>query len=150
MIRKIIILGISVVLLCGSIVVYSQEKITITTYYPAPYGVYKELESYITRMKYLQLNFEGSSYHYLRISKGPSVGAADASGNYIAGIMWNKNSPTYGDGDDFTIFTYGGKDIYLYTGGKTVLKSNHTRVTTSTGNPGVLRVKEIWFCNCWD
>ena len=43
--------------------------------------------------------------------------------DYYAGFMWNNTSTSYGDGDDFTIFTYGNRNIYLNPGsGKVQVK----------------------------
>ena len=43
--------------------------------------------------------------------------------DYYAGFMWNNTSTSFGDGDDFTIFTYGNRDIYLNPGsGKVQVK----------------------------
>lgn len=48
------------------------------------------------------------AYEYIRFGD-PS--------NYYAGFMHNNTSTTYGDGDDFTIFTYGNRDIVLSPSG---------------------------------
>jgi hypothetical protein len=41
----IIIIGCGFLLMSGYVQAQQQESITITTYYPAPYGVYKELRA---------------------------------------------------------------------------------------------------------
>ena len=89
-----------------------QETITITTYYPAPYGSYRVLGT-----QYIQMGFHTSRYDYIRISKSQDAGDPTSSGNRVAGFMWNNNAPNYGDGDDFVIFTYNGRDIVLRPSG---------------------------------
>ena len=57
---------------------------------------------------------DGSNYRYLRFG---------TDSDYYAGFMWNNTSTSFGDGDDFTIFTYGNRDIYLNPGsGKVQVK----------------------------
>lgn len=36
--------------------------------------------------------------------------------NYYAGFMWNEGSSYYGDGDDFSLFTYADRDMTFRTG----------------------------------
>ncbi len=54
----------------------------------------------------------GNPYRFIRFGD---------PGTYWGGFMWNNNDPFYGDGDDFTIFTYdngtGGRDIFLVAQG---------------------------------
>ncbi len=65
----------------------------------------------------------GSPYKYLRFGI-PS--------DYKAGFLWNNNAADYGDGDDFSIFTYSNRDISLRTG-----TGNFIVFPTSGGNMGV-------------
>lgn len=60
-----------------------------------------------TQTSYLQPGFKSSQYEFLRFGN---------PGNYFAGFMNNITSTTYGDGDDFTLFTYGNRDILLRAG----------------------------------
>lgn len=46
--------------------------------------------------------------------------------------MWNNTQPTYGDGDDFTIFTYGGRDINIQS-----VNGNFIVFPSSGGNMGI-------------
>ncbi|MCF7888078.1 MAG: hypothetical protein K9L76_02240 [Candidatus Omnitrophica bacterium] len=118
------------------------EDITLTTYYPSPSGVYNVLNT-----KYLQAGFDGGKYDFIRLSKGQSAGDADIAGNYFAGLMWNENDPAYGDGNDFTLYTYGNRDIYIYAGGgKVSLKGAYARVENPSGNPAVMKVRDVWYC----
>lgn len=54
------------------------------------------------------------------------------SSEYYAGFMWNNTSEAYGNGDDFTIFTYGNRDINLRTG-----TGNFIVFPSSGGNVGI-------------
>ena len=49
----------------------------------------------------------GDPYAYTRFGT-PSA--------FYAGLMWNNTNPYYGNGDDFSIFTYNNRDISFYTG----------------------------------
>lgn len=141
---KIIVLILLVGLLT-TCYVFAQDVVTITTYYPAPYGAY-----YVLNTQYLQAGHDEADYDYIRLSKGQSAGDADIAGNFFAGLMWNDTSPTYGDGDDFSIYTEDNRDIYIYTGtGKIVLRGAYGQVEDSTGDPGILKVKEIWHCGLY-
>jgi|TARA_B100000315_G_scaffold237563_1_gene254461 hypothetical protein len=59
-------------------------------------------------------------YDYLRLLKADGD-VANGYNDIVAGLMWNNNATTpWGDGDDFTIFTYenpatgSGRDILLH------------------------------------
>ncbi len=65
----------------------------------------------------------GSPYSFLRF--GTSL-------DYKAGFMWNNTSVDYGDGNDFSIFTYNNRDITLRTG-----TGNIIMFPTSGGNVGI-------------
>ncbi|RNL68605.1 hypothetical protein ED312_23160, partial [Sinomicrobium pectinilyticum] len=49
-----------------------------------------------------------------------------------AGLMWNNSDAYYGDGNDFSIFTYGDRDMTIRTG-----TGNFIVFPTSGGNFGV-------------
>ncbi|WP_437398714.1 hypothetical protein [Flagellimonas lutimaris] len=72
---------------------------------------------------YLNPNFIDANFKYLRFG--------DAT-NFYAGFMWNDNSSLYGDGDDFTILTYGGRDITFRPGSGNVIF-----FPSSGGNVGI-------------
>ena len=65
----------------------------------------------------------GNDYKFLRFG---------TSTDYKAGLMWNNTSIDYGDGDDFSIFTYNNRDITLRTG-----TGNIIMFPTSGGNVGI-------------
>ncbi|MBI9055993.1 MAG: hypothetical protein JEY96_19385 [Bacteroidales bacterium] len=53
------------------------------------------------------------------------------SSNYWSGFLWNINSSTFGNGDDFTIFTYNNRDLNLWTG------NGNISLLPGTGNVGI-------------
>lgn len=58
--------------------------------------------------------------------------------DYKAGFLWNLNAPPYGNGDDFSIFTYDNRDISFYTGtgNLIVFPQSGGNVGIGTTNPG--------------
>lgn len=60
-----------------------------------------------TQSKYIQPGLKSASYEFFRLGN---------PNDYWGGIMKNINSPVYGDGDDFSIFSYGNRDIVLRAG----------------------------------
>jgi len=52
--------------------------------------------------------------------------------NYYSGLMWNEGDASYGDGDDFSIFSYGNRDITVRTG-----TGNFIVFPSSGGNMGI-------------
>ncbi|UGU18147.1 tail fiber protein [Sinomicrobium kalidii] len=75
-------------------------------------------------VKYLNPKFgTGDPYKHFRFG---------TSGEYYAGFMWNNTNGAYGNGDDFTIFTYGNRDINLRTG-----TGNFIVFPSSGGNVGI-------------
>ncbi|WP_299432232.1 hypothetical protein [uncultured Aquimarina sp.] len=64
-----------------------------------------------------------SNYEYLRFGN-PS--------DYKAGLLWNNTSQSYGNGDDFSIFTYNNRDLTFYTG-----TGNFIVFPSSGGNVGI-------------
>ena len=68
-----------------------------------------------------------SKYKYLRFGN---------ANEYWAGFMWNNSNLGYGDGNDFCIYTYGGRDITFRTGGKIILYPKTAgKVGIGTTNP---------------
>ena len=59
-------------------------------------------------IEYLNPKFTSNpDYKYLRFG---------TSSAHYAGLMWNFDNPGYGDGDDFSIFSYNNRDITIRTG----------------------------------
>ena len=70
----------------------------------------------------------GSQYKYIRFG---------TEQDYKAGFMWNNTSDIYGDGDDFSILTYGSRDITLRPGSGNVIMfpSSGGKVGIGTQDP---------------
>ena len=83
-----------------------------------------------TRTQYLYPGIvdNNNNYSYIRFGD-PS--------QFWAGFMYNGLPGGFGDGNDFTIFTYGNRDIYIKPGnGKTVISPNAaSRVGIGTSSP---------------
>lgn len=94
-----------------------------------------------TRIQYLEPGLgSGNPYKFVRFGS-PS--------EYYGGFMYNLNSPGYGDGDDFAIFSYGGRAVVI-RGGDVILQPNSGNVGIGTTSPdnkldvnGTLRAKRI-------
>ncbi len=65
----------------------------------------------------------GNPYKFVRFG---------TASDYQAGFMWNNTSTDYGDGNDFSIFTYGNRDISFRTG-----TGNFIVFPSSGGNVGI-------------
>ena len=75
-------------------------------------------------VEYLNPKLGGAgTYKFLRFG--------DAT-NFYAGLMWNESHATYGNGDDFSIFTYGERDITFRSG-----TGNVIFFPSSGGNVGI-------------
>ncbi len=74
-------------------------------------------------LTYLNPKFFATDYDWLRFG--------DES-NYYAGFMYNRNSSSYGNGNDFTILTYGDRDLNFRTG-----TGNVIFFPSSGGNVGI-------------
>jgi len=68
---------------------------------------------------------DGDPYWWIKFGK-----TSDAWG----GLMWNNNAAYYGNGDDFTIYTYGNRDINFQTGSGNVI---FFPSSTISGNIGI-------------
>jgi len=101
-------------------------------------------------IQYLYPSFGNDTvYKFLRI------GEPD---DYWAGIMYNVSSPSYGEGDNLSIFTYGSRDITMRAGsGNIVLHpTGNGNVGIGTGTPdykldvnGGIRAKEVLVESGW-
>ncbi len=81
-----------------------------------------------TQTLYLQPGFKSADYEFIRYGN---------PGNYFAGIMNNIQPGLFGDGDDFTIFTYANRDIVLraHNGDVHIQPTGTGRVGIGTTNP---------------
>jgi hypothetical protein len=73
--------------------------------------------------EYLNPQLGNTSYTHMRFGN---------TTNYYASFMHNISSSTYGDGDDFTILTYGNRDLNFQTG-----TGNVIFFPSSGGNVGI-------------
>ncbi|WP_378185621.1 tail fiber protein [Aquimarina sp. W85] len=79
--------------------------------------------------EYLNPTFgNGNPYSFIRFG---------TSQDYKAGFMWNNNDAYYGNGNDFSIFTYNDRDLTFYTGQGNIIMfpSNGGNVGIGTTNP---------------
>jgi len=66
---------------------------------------------------------------------------------HYAGFMWNNNHASFGNGDDFSIFTYGNRDITIRpgTGNFIIFPASGGKVGIGTSSPdSKLTVKGFW------
>ena len=113
----------------------SAEQITITTYYPAPYGVYKDLQAETLRvLNNGNLILAGSDPNQPSLKligddgpKNPYI-LFDDDGSGAKGIIALKDN-----------------DI-LVIGGGTVEFANEINVD-GTLTPAVIKTGEVWFCS---
>ncbi len=91
------------------------------------------------------MGYSGPNYDYMRFMKN--------SGSRVGGLMWNYNQASYGDGDDFTIYSYDNRDIWLVpSSGNTKISGNMyvggSKVCTATngecgsGSGGIVSCSE--------
>jgi len=76
----------------------------------------------VIKTNYLYPGSGGDPYRFIRF------GDPDT---FWAGFMWNNSSGGYGNGDDFTIYTYGGRDIVL-KGGETHILGGDVGIGTTS------------------
>ncbi len=76
----------------------------------------------------LNPQYISSQYKYLRFGN---------STDYYGGIMWNINSTAYGNGNDFSIYSYGERDMTFRTGTGNfiIFPSSGGKVGIGTNNP---------------
>ena len=120
------------------------EQITITTYYPAPYGVYKELQA-----ETLTVN-NNDQQVFIGDSSNPGITIQDmlASGtNPYISFIGGSSTSTIG----LTPVNYKmslNKDILTIRGGfdPTGAPFSGVSFVTAGNDPATVRVGEIWFC----
>ncbi len=131
--KKLIVVVLVVLLV--SMVAYGQEwKYGTSKIYSYPYSAKVgigtsspkhnlEVEGTIETDYLYPSQGDGTPYRYLRFGDNSA---------FWAGFMWNYNSPNYGDGDDFSIYTYNDRDMTFYTG-----TGNIIMFPSSGGNVGI-------------
>ena len=107
------------------------EQITITTYYPAPYGVYKDLvaETLLVTNGSDDILIGGGT-------NNPSIELRDrdAAGNTPYIDFSNDSGVDY----DMRIILTGNNNFEV--------RGGETRFIDNNGDPAVIRVGETWFC----
>jgi hypothetical protein len=98
----------------------ADESITITTYYPSPYGAYNELKTY--------------SNTYLAISSGNvGVGTVSPGGGVTAGTrvlsLAAGTAPTGGVANQVSLYSSGGELYTLDSSGNATLLSPHDTIS---------------------
>ena len=145
----------------------AQEQVTITTYYPAPYGVYNELRSKrmaigdtyynpaSTTVPASSLIVEnaigvgtktpvgkfdvnmGNNYNYFSVNYDNNIGVEMRSGTTGGWPYIDFSNDTSTD-FDFRIWLLGN-DTFELRGGV-------ARFSNESGTPAIIRVGEVWFC----
>ncbi|MBT1699006.1 hypothetical protein KK083_19080 [Fulvivirgaceae bacterium PWU4] len=85
--------------------------------------------------QYLDPGSDAASYDYMRFVGTTGV-APNITTLYPGGFMYNKSTNLgFGNGDDFTIYTYDGRDMMLRTdGGNVFFNTNRIGLNTYTPN----------------
>jgi hypothetical protein len=111
----------------------ADETITISTYYPAPYGVYRQMRITDTRGSDILLQVNDPN-----IPGNPVIALADtnATGGLNPSITFQNNA---GNDVDFRIALRGDNALEL--------KGGQVSVTDDTGNFTTIRASGIWLCS---
>lgn len=122
---------------------FSQEQITITTYYPSPYGSYRELRA-----------------NRLTVDPNrpmPTVDGALAWGSGRGVLSPDQGSSIELGGNGTTPFIDFSNDLVsdydlrlILTGNNDLMvQGGRTTFTNDDGTPAVIRAKEVWFCSSY-
>lgn len=92
-----------------------------------PLAISQSLSAQTVNISYLNPSFgDGVQYNFSRFGN---------SSEFYAGFMHNISSSSYGNGDDFTIFTYDNRDIVFRAGTGNLNVYPGTKVGIGTLNP---------------
>lgn len=132
--NKKIILGLFVCFFMISFLAIGED-ITITTYYPAPYGVYKNLKwgSIATN----------DSRGLLTDDQGASIELGGKGRPYID-FSNDMSSSNY----DFRIMLKSDRDLGMYSNVDTTLGG--VTYYDKANQPAKIRVSEVWFCKAYN
>ncbi|MFH1875877.1 MAG: hypothetical protein ABH865_03205 [Candidatus Omnitrophota bacterium] len=122
----------------SGVVAAASETITISTYYPAPFGVYKQMKVMPTQTAYMVLGDDPNN------SRNPVISLVDADATAAAGAGTLRPSITFQNSVstaavDFRIAQFGDNDLRII-GGTTTFVNNG-------GNYGRIRAGELWICS---
>jgi len=109
----------------------SAEDITITTYYPAPFGVYRDLttETLTVLNNDEEVSMGGDAGN-------PSIELRHTAGGASTPYIDFSNDP----GVDFDYrFILNGNNNFDITGGRTTFRNDD-------GTPATIRVGGVWYC----
>ena len=107
------------------------EDITITTFYPAPFGVYRDLQTETITV----LN----SDEEVAIGLDPNNPSIELRNRDGAGLTpYIDFSRTAGPDFDFRVILSGTNDLDVW-GGRTTFRNDD-------GTPATIRVGEVWYC----
>jgi len=123
---RLLIFFFSLILSCG--IAFSQEIVTVATYYPAPFGVYVTLRTLNGNNEVILNNDGGNPNIELRRTVAGGVPYIDFS-----------NDP--GADFDFRFILQSDNQMWLQGGTATVANDN--------GTPGIVRAGEVWYCNSY-
>lgn len=129
--RKVLLVGILTFCVC---LAAFADQITITTYYPAPYGMYKDLQTetltVLNDREEILIGADGAN---------PAIELRDRDGTGRSPYIDFSNTSS-GDYDMRLVLT--GDNALTVTGGTTTFSNN-------SGNPGVIRTGSIYFCTSY-
>lgn len=107
----------------------SGDKITIVTYYPSPFGVYKTLQVLNDNEEVLIGNDTNNPSIELR--------DRDVTGNAPYIDFSNDSSTDY----DFRLILMGNDQFWI--------RGGRTSFANDNGTPAIIRAKEVWFCSSY-
>ncbi|MDD4182211.1 MAG: hypothetical protein PHT53_00090 [Candidatus Omnitrophica bacterium] len=120
----LLIFFLSLILTCGT--AFSQEIITVATYYPAPFGVYVTLRT-LNGNNEVTLNNDGGNpnIELRRVNVAGGVPYIDFTNDTVSDF-------------DFRFILQSDDQMWLQGGTTTAANDN--------GTPAVIRVGEVWYC----
>jgi hypothetical protein len=121
---------LSLLLPCAA--VFCQENVTITTYYPAPFGVYVTLRT-LNGNNEVTLNNDGGNPNI-------ELRRVNAAGGTPYIDFTNDTATDF----DWRFILQSDNQIWIRGGDAGV---GHVTFADDTGAPGIIRVSEVWYCN---
>lgn len=108
---------------------FAQEQITITTYYPAPFGVYRELQTQ-TDGEIITIGGDATSPIIHLNDTDPTDGGA---GDLRPAIVYSTAGNL-----DFNIVLWGNDRLRV--------RGGVTEFANDDNSPAIIRVGEVWYC----
>jgi len=136
---KIYLISSIFVFIFFPLLLFAQEDITITTYYPSPFGSYRELS---------WGDLPSNSRGRLTAEEGASIelGGVDGATAGTPHIDFHNDMTTTNDYDIRLLLdrTNGNINQFHVIGGRTTFRNN--RNDNDPTSPAIIRVKEVWYC----